>query len=131
MTACQHGAHHGGQEVGEYVLHGVSVDSYDTDRRSPLVVLLVDMLVQSRMVQQPGSNTNKTRKPLSTTHLNHGYPHHFFMFICRIFSHLDGFFGIEPGKQYVETMSVVFPMAPFCVCICISVTNNSQDFLNQ
>ena len=51
MAAGQYGARHGRQDVGECVLHGVSVDACDTYRGSPLMVPHVDMLVQYRVVR--------------------------------------------------------------------------------
>ena len=44
-------AHDGGQQVREDVLHGVGVETDDANRGRPLVVLLVDVLVQARVVQ--------------------------------------------------------------------------------
>ena len=41
-------------QVAKDVLHGVCIRAGDADRGSPLVVGLVDMLVQAVVMQQPG-----------------------------------------------------------------------------
>ena len=47
------GPYGGGEYSGEEVLDGVGVDGGGGDGRGPLVVLLVDVLVQRLVVQQP------------------------------------------------------------------------------
>ena len=42
-------------QVGQNVLHGVGVDGHYADRGGPLVMALVDPLVEARVVQQPGT----------------------------------------------------------------------------
>ena len=37
------------------MLHGVGVDGHYADRGGPLVMALVDPLVEARVVQQPGT----------------------------------------------------------------------------
>ena len=41
------------EQVGEDVLHRVAVEGGETDRGSPLMVLLVDVLVHPLVVEQP------------------------------------------------------------------------------
>ena len=43
-----------GNQVGQDVLHRVSVDGHDANGGSPLMVALVDVLVETRVVEQPG-----------------------------------------------------------------------------
>lgn len=52
MRAHNQGAQHDGEGVGEDVLDGMGVDGYHADGRGPLVVLLVDVLVEPGMVGQ-------------------------------------------------------------------------------
>ena len=60
-------AHDGGQQVREDVLHGVGVQADDADRGRPLMVLLVDVLVQARVVQH-------SEREISTSGQGHTLP---------------------------------------------------------
>ena len=40
------------QQVGHHMLHRVGIDGHDANRSSPLVVALVDVLVDAGMVKQ-------------------------------------------------------------------------------
>lgn len=52
MRAHDQRAQHDGEGVGEDVLDGMGVDGYHADGRGPLMVLLVNVLVESGMVGQ-------------------------------------------------------------------------------
>lgn len=52
MCAHQQRASHRRHQVSQHVFYGVGVDSYNPYWRRPFMVQLVDLLVQSRVVQQ-------------------------------------------------------------------------------
>lgn len=54
VRAEEQGAQEGREEVGEDVLHRVAVDGGDGDGGGPLVVALVDVLVEAAGVEEPG-----------------------------------------------------------------------------
>ena len=54
MGAHQQGPKQRGNQVGHDVFNWMSVEADDTNRSGPLVMLLVDVPVQSGMVEQPG-----------------------------------------------------------------------------
>ena len=54
------GSDGGGEDAGEEVLDGVGVDGGGGDGRGPLVVLLVDVLVQRLVVEEPWKREYRT-----------------------------------------------------------------------
>lgn len=53
MRATQDWSQHRWEQIGQHMLERVSVETHYTNRCRPLMMDLVDMLVQSGMVQQP------------------------------------------------------------------------------
>ena len=59
VGAQQDGTHHDGHHVDKEVLHGMGVGSGDGDGTLPLMMLLVDVLVEEAVVAQSvGGNTS-------------------------------------------------------------------------